>query len=197
MATFSVIRKRLAILEFAQQESLEIDEFMELNISSRRSAKERQIDRLLAKLGSGDTLIVSELSRMGRSVGEIITTVDRLVKEQVQFIAIKEGVRLIGQQNLQSKVTVTLFGLFAEIERELISLRTKEGLAAARATGKRLGRPKGKLGRSKLSGKEDEIQRLLTLNVSKSSIARITGVDRSTLHHFIQSRNLLPQRQAS
>ena len=113
---------------------------------------------------------------MGRSVGEIITTVDRLVKEQVQFIAIKEGIRLIGQQNLQSKVTVTLFGLFAEIERELISLRTKEGLAAARATGKRLGRPKGKLGRSKLSGKEDEIQRLLMLNVSKSSIARITGV---------------------
>ena len=103
-------------------------------------------------------------------------------------------IRLIGQQNLQSKVTVTLFGLFAEIERELISLRTKEGLAAARATGKRLGRPKGKLGRSKLSGKEDEIQRLLTLNVSKSSIAKITGVDRSTLHHFIQSRNLMPAR---
>lgn len=189
-----VRNQRLAILEFARQELLEIDEFMELSISSRRSAKERQIDLLLAKLGSGDTLIVSELSRMGRSVGEIITTVDRLVKEQVQFIAIKEGIRLIGQQNLQSKVTVTLFGLFAEIERELISLRTKEGLAAARATGKRLGRPKGKLGRSKLSGKEDEIQRLLTLNVSKSSIAKITGVDRSTLHHFIQSRNLMPAR---
>ena len=189
-----VRNQRLAILEFARQELLEIDEFMELSISSRRSAKERQIDWLLAKLGSGDTLIVSELSRMGRSVGEIITTVDSLVKEQVQFIAIKESVRLIGQQNLQSKVTVTLFGLFAEIERELISLRTKEGLAAARATGKRLGRPKGKLGRSKLSGKEDEIQRLLRLNVSKSSIAKITGVDRSTLHHFIQSRNLMPAR---
>ena len=83
-----VRNQRLAILEFARQELLEIDEFMELSISSRRSAKERQIDLLLAKLGSGDTLIVSELSRMGRSVGEIITTVDRLVKEQVQFIAI-------------------------------------------------------------------------------------------------------------
>ena len=83
-----VRNQRLAILEFARQELLEIDEFMELSISSRRSAKERQIDLLLAKLVSGDTLIVSELSRMGRSVGEIITTVDRLVKEQVQFIAI-------------------------------------------------------------------------------------------------------------
>lgn len=192
-----VRNQRLAILEFARQENLDINEFIDLSISSRRSTKERQIDLLLTKLESGDSLIVSELSRMGRSVGEIITTVDRLVKEQVQFIAIKEGIRLIGEQSLQSKVTVTLFGLFAEIERELISMRTKEGLAAARAGGKRLGRPKGKLGQSKLSGKEDEIQRLLKLNVSKSSIARITGVDRSTLHHFIESRNLKPQGQAS
>ena len=88
---------------------------------------------------------------------------------------------------------VTLFGLFAEIERELISMRTKEGLAAARASGKRLGRPKGKLGPSKLNGKEGEIQRLLNLKVSKSSIAKITGVDRSTLYHFIRSRNLIAQ----
>ena len=88
---------------------------------------------------------------------------------------------------------VTLFGLFADIERELISMRTKEGLAAARASGKRLGRPKGKLGQSKLNGKEDEIQRLLTLKVSKASIAKITGVDRSTLYHFMRSRNLIAQ----
>ena len=81
---------------------------------------------------------------------------------------------------MQSKVMVTLFGLFAEIERELISMRTKEGLAAARASGKRLGRPKGRLGQSKLDGKEEEIQKLLSLQVSKSPIAKITGVDRST-----------------
>ena len=90
---------------------------------------------------------------------------------------------------------VTLFGLFAEIERELISMRTKEGLAAARASGKRLGRPKGRLGQSRLNGKEDEIQRLLDLKVSKASIAKITGVDRSTLYHFMRSRHLLPQGQ--
>jgi DNA invertase Pin-like site-specific DNA recombinase len=71
-------------------------------------------------------------------------------------------------------------------------MRTKEGLAAARASGKRLGRPKGKLGQSKLNGKEDDIQRLLTLKVSKASIAKITGVDRSTLYHFMRSRNLFP-----
>jgi DNA invertase Pin-like site-specific DNA recombinase len=188
-----VKNQRLAILEFAQQEKLEISAFMELSVSSRRSPKERQIDRLMVQLESGDTLVVSELSRMGRSVGEIITTVDALVKQQIRFIAIKEGIHLDGQPDLQSKVMVTLFGLFAEIERELISMRTKEGLAAARAAGKHLGRPKGRLGQSKLNGKEEEIQRLLNLQVSKSSIAKITGVDRSTLYHFMQSRNLNPR----
>lgn len=188
-----VRNQRLAILEFAQQEKLDISEFMELSVSSRHSPKARQIDLLLARLESGDTLVVSELSRMGRSVGEIITLVDTLVKQQVRFMAIKEGICLDGKQDVQSKVLVTLFGLFAEIERELISIRTKEGLAAARASGKRLGRPKGKLGQSKLNGKEAEIQKLLHLKVSKSSIAKITGVDRSTLYHFMRSRNLIPQ----
>src|SRR5512145_624758 len=120
-----VKNQRLAILEFAQQEKLEISAFMELSVSSRRSPKERQIDRLIVQLESGDTLVVSELSRMGRSVGEIITTVDALVKQHIRFIAIKEGIHLDGQPDLQSKVMVTLFGLFAEIERELISMRTK------------------------------------------------------------------------
>jgi DNA invertase Pin-like site-specific DNA recombinase len=190
-----VRNQRLAILEFARQEKFEISEFMELSVSSRRSPKARQIDLLMAQLESGDTLVVSELSRMGRSVGEMITTVDALVKQQIRLMAIKEGIRLEGKQDLQSKVMVTLFSLFADIERELISMRTKEGLAAARASGTRLGRPKGKLGQSKLTGKEDEIQRLLHLKVSKASIAKITGVDRSTLYHFMQSRHLLPQGQ--
>ena len=110
--------------------------------------KERKLDVLLERLKSQDALLVSELSRMGRSVGEIITTVDTLVKCKIRFFAIKEGLRLNGPHNLQSKVMVTLFGLFAEIERELISLRTK----AARACGKRLGRPPGVLGKSKLDG---------------------------------------------
>jgi len=185
-----VSNQRLAILEFAQQTQLMLSEFMELSVSSRRSPKERQIDLLLTRLEAGDTLVVSEVSRMGRSVGEIITVIDALVKQQVRFLAIKEGIRLEGKQTLQSKVMVTLFSLFADIERELISLRTKKALAAARASGKRLGRPQGRLGISKLDGKEAEIQRLLALNVSKASIATITGVDRSTLYHFIRSRRL-------
>jgi DNA invertase Pin-like site-specific DNA recombinase len=185
-----VKNQRLAILDFAQRERLKIHEFMELSVSAKRSPKERKLDVLLARLDPKDTLIVSELSRMGRSVGEIITTVDTLVKRNVHLFAVKEGVRLTGAQTLQSKVMVTLFGLFAEIERELISLRTKEALAAARAAGKRLGRPPGVLGKSKLDGREKEIQDLLALNVSKASIAKITRVDRATLYHFLNSRQL-------
>jgi DNA invertase Pin-like site-specific DNA recombinase len=133
---------------------------------------------------------VSELSRLGRSVGEIITTIDTLVKRQIQLLAIKEDIRLNGGPTLQTRVMMTMFSLFAEIERELLSLRTKEALAAARAAGKRLGRPPGTHGRSKLDGKETQIKELLGLHVSKASIAKITGVDRATLYHFIRSRRL-------
>ena len=186
-----VTHQRLAILEFARTERMAVDEFLAIQASSRHSIKVRQIEVLLDSLERGDTLIVSELSRLGRSVGEIITTVDRLVHQQIRVFALKEGLRLTGAQDLQSRVIVTLFGLFAEIERELLSLRTKEALATARAAGKRLGRPPGALGKSKLDGKEQEIQALVGLQVSKASIAKITGVDRSTLYHFMQSRGLM------
>ena len=182
--------QKLSILEFARKHKLGVDEFVEVSASSTRSSKERKLDFLLDYLSCGDTLIVSELSRMGRSVGEIIATVDALLKKQVRFLAVKEGIRLEEKQDIQAKVMVTMFGLFAEIERELISLRTKEALAAAKASGKKLGRPKGRLGKSKLDGKEEEIKRLLALKVSKASIAKITNVDRSTLDHFIRSRGL-------
>ena len=114
-----------------------------------------------------------------------------LAQRKIRLLAIKEGIRLDGEESLQTKVMVTMFSLFAEIERELISMRTKEALAAARAKGKKLGRPKGSKGKSKLDGKEAEIKRLLELNVSKASIAKITGVDRGTLYHFIRSRELV------
>ena len=85
---------------------------------------------------------------------------------------------------------VALFALFAEVERDLISERTKEGLAKARANGKRLGRPKGSLGKSRLDGKEGEIRHLLSIGVSKASIAKITGVSRPTLYDFLKTRTL-------
>jgi DNA invertase Pin-like site-specific DNA recombinase len=189
--TQDVTHQRLAILEFARTERLVVDAFLESQASARHSLKARHLEVLFDSLERGDTLIVSELSRLGRSVGEIITTVDRLVHHQIRVFALKEGLRLTGAQDLQLRVIVPLFGLFAEIERGLLSLRTKEALATARAAGKRLGRPPGALGKSRLDGKEQEIQTLLGLRVSKASLAKMTGVDRSTLAHFIQSRGLM------
>ena len=120
--------------------------------------------------------MVSELSRLGRSLGEVIALLDAIAKASVTFVAVKENIRFEGRQDLQTKVMTTLFALFAEVERDLISERTREGLAKARASGKKLGRPKGSLGVSRLDGREDEIRHFLNLGVSKSSIAKITGV---------------------
>ena len=118
--------QRLAILEFAHAERIAVDEFLELQASSRRSAKVRKVDLLLARLAPGDTPLVSELSRLGRSVGEIITLIDTLVTRQIRVFALKEGLRLTGTQDLQTTVMVTLFGLFAEIERTLLSSGRKK-----------------------------------------------------------------------
>ena len=185
-----VTHQRLAILEFARAERLVVDEVLEIHASARRSVTVRHLDVLFNALQPGDVLIVSELIRLGWSMGEIITMVDRLVTRRIRLFALKEGLRLTHGHDLQSRVMVTPFGLFAEVERELLSLRTKEALAAVRAAGRRLGRSRGTRGKSKLDGKEGEIQTLLGLRVSKASIAKITGVDRSTLDHFIRSRRL-------
>jgi DNA invertase Pin-like site-specific DNA recombinase len=182
--------QRLAILDYAQHHQLQIDRFLEIQVSSRKSLKERGIDGLFAGMQAGDLLLVSELSRLGRSVGQVIQIVDDLIKHQIKFIAIKENIHLDGKQDIQSKVMVTMFGLFAEIERDLISERTCEGLAAARAKGRVLGRPKGSHGTSCLDGKEGEIQMLLAKKVSKASIAKILDVSRSALLYFISSRKL-------
>ena len=88
---------------------------------------------------------------------------------------------------------IALFGLFAEVERDLISERTKEGLAAARSKGRLLGRPKGSLGSSKLDGKEGEIRMPLEKEVSEASIAKIVGVSSTNLRHFIRTRKLDPK----
>ena len=133
---------------------------------------------------------MSELSRLGRSLGQIIYIVDTLVKRNIRFVAIKETIRFEGKQTMQTKVMVALFGLFAEVERDLISERTREGLIAAKAKGKLLGRPRGSLGRSKLDGKELEIQTLLDKKVSKASIAKIMGISRTALYNFIRTRGL-------
>jgi DNA invertase Pin-like site-specific DNA recombinase len=184
--------QKLAILDYARQKRFAVDRFVEAQASSRQGRDRRQIDELLGALAAGDRLVVSELSRLGRSLGQVIQLVDELVKRQVRFTAIKEGIRFEGKQDLPTKVMVALFGLFAEVERDLISERTKEGLAAVRAQGRVLGRPKGSLGRSQLDGQEGEIRMLLEKAVSQASIAKILGVSANNVRHFIRTRKLAP-----
>src|SRR4051795_1104451 len=185
--------QKLAILDYARQNRFAVDRFIEAQASSRKGRDQRRIEELLGELAGGDRLVVSELSRLGRSLGQVIQIVDELVKRKVRFIAIKEAIRFEGRQDMQTKGMVALFGLFAEVERELISERTKEGLVAARARGRLLGRPKGSRGRSKLDGKEGEIRKLLEKEVSKRSLAKIMDVSTTNLRHFIRTRKLAPE----
>lgn len=187
--------QKLAILDYAREKRIAVDMFVEAQISSKRSQQKEQILQTIETLQKGDRLIVSELSRLGRSLGQIIQIVDCLVKKGVRLVTIKESICFEGKQDMQTKVMVALFGLFAEIERDLISERTKEGLAAVKAKGKRLGRPKGAFGKSKLDGKKEEIRWLLERKVSKSSIAKIMDVSPTTIHHFIKTRQLDPRKQ--
>ena len=189
-AVQNLANQKLAILDYARQKRIKVDEFVEAQVSTRKSRKKRGIDRLLDALKKGDTLIVSELSRLGRSLGQIIHIVDHLARAKIRFVAIKEGISFDGKQDMRTKVMIALFGLFAEVERDIISERTREGLALARANGKLLGRPKGSLGQSKLYGKEDQIRILLEKTVSKTSIAKIMDVSRPALYHFIRTRCL-------
>jgi DNA invertase Pin-like site-specific DNA recombinase len=181
--------QKLELHEYARRNNIKIDKFVEVEISSRKSNKARKIDELLENLQAGDLLLVSELSRLARSVGQIIQIVDALIKKQVRFIAVKESIRINGKQNIQTKTMITMFGLFAEIERDLISERTKQGLALARKKGKLLGRPKGS-GKSKLDQFEPEIGALLKNGSSKTFIAKRYKTSLPNLYKWMKKKGI-------
>jgi DNA invertase Pin-like site-specific DNA recombinase len=182
--------QRYAILDYADRHGLRIDSWMEVKMSSRRTPKERRIDDLVNSLNPGDSLIVSELSRLGRSVGQIITLVDELVKKQVSVIVIKQGIVVNGKRDIATTTLITMLGLFAEIERELISERTRMGLAKARAEGKLIGRPRGSRS-SQLDARIPEIKEFLAKGISRASIAKLLGVKWSSLQYYLKSRALV------
>lgn len=188
-------QQKLAVLAHAQEHRFTVDKFIEAQRSSQQAMQKEEVFEMIEALQPNDQLIVSELSRLGRSLSQILQIIDRLIQKNVRLVAIKEGIRFEEKQNIQTKAMIALFGLFAEVERDLIAERTREGLAAAKARGQHLGRPKGALSKSKLDGKEGEIRAFLDKNVSKASIARIMDVSPTTLHHFIKTRRLQPKRQ--
>jgi DNA invertase Pin-like site-specific DNA recombinase len=182
--------QKLEIFEFAKKNKLEVDNFIQMTISSRKTSKERRIDEMLSVLNDADTLIVTELSRLGRSTAEVIGLVNELIKKQVRVIAIKQSLD-IKRHDMTSKVMITLFSLFSELERDLISSRTKEALANKKAQGIQLGKPKGTIQKSKFDKDVVKIKELLSLGLSVRKIANFFGYSNHIgLNTYVTKRNL-------
>lgn len=182
--------QKLEILEYARKKEVKVDEFVEITISSRKTSKERRIDEVLQLLGASDTLIVTELSRLGRSTAEVIALINELVRRNIRIIILKQNLD-IQQHDMNSKIVITLFSLFAELERDLISLRTKEALNAKRMQGMQLGKPKGTIQKSKFDKDVDRIKELLRLGLSVRKITNILGyTNHIALNTYIKKRKL-------
>ena len=188
-------QQRLQILDYARTNQLTIEDFIAISISSQQTSKERRVDELLDRLDGGDTLLVTELSRLGRSTGQIISLIDQLIQQDIQVIVIKQQLRLDRNQNdLQSLTMVTLLSLFAQMERMMISQRTKEALATKKAQGIKLGKTVGTVQESIYDKDRNRILELLELGVSirHISIHHLKYGSPSSLHYYVTTRDLKP-----
>ena len=184
-----VEKNRADILKFANDKHWGSHvEFVEEKASGMKSWRNRQLAQVVENMQSGDKLIVPELSRLGRSLIEVLEVLKELTNKEVRVFSVKENFQLNGE-DMQSKVMRTMLGLFSEIERDLIKARTKEGLAAARASGKPIGRPKGP-GKSKLDQYQPEIESLLKNGAKKKFIADRYGVTPAGLLGWMKKQGL-------
>ncbi|MEO2069616.1 MAG: recombinase family protein [Desulfurobacteriaceae bacterium] len=195
MSTYAYIRvstdkqetenQRFEILRYANEKKLGNVEIIEETISGRKSWKVRKIGALVPMLSKGDVLIITELSRLGRSMLEIMEILSILLRKGVELHVVKN--RQVLKDDLQSKVFAMAFSIAAEIERELISQRTKEALRRRKAEGKPLGRPKGSYS-SRLDKYKDQIEEFRKKGVSIASIAKILEVPYTTLYSYLKRR---------
>lgn len=185
----TVENQRFEIEKFVQKENKKIDRWIDETISGTVAVEKRKLGSLLKRLKKGDILVASEISRLGRNMLQIMSILHHCMKNEVQVWTIKDNYRL--GADIQSKVLAFAFGLSAEIERNLISQRTKEALARIKADGKHLGRPHGfNSMKRKLDGKSKLLINLLEKNVPKSQIAKILGINRSLIYTFLKVHNL-------
>jgi len=177
--------QRFEIEKFAKSKSLTISKWVEETISSQKNLQERSFGTLLNTLKANDTLIVSEISRMGRNLMQIMGILNVCMEQQVKVLAIKEGYEL--GDNINSKVLAFAFGLSAEIERTLISQRIKEALARRKAEGKVLGRPKGSKKRNpKLAAHSVYIRKRIEEGAKQIDIAKSLKVHRHTVKVWVE-----------
>lgn len=195
MATYAYLRvstidqntekNKMDVLKFVNEKKLGNVEFVEEQISGKSNFKNRQLGALLERMEKGDILIVPELSRIARSITQIFEVIDITKQKGIELYSIKENFTNT-DKSITSTVTTTVFALVAQIERDLISLRTIEALQAKKANGEKLGRPKGR-GKSKLDENREEILKLVELKVPKTIIARQYNTSTANLHRFLKS----------
>ncbi len=166
-------KQRHLLLEFANAQKLFIDEFIEVEMSSRRDTKDRRIEELQAILKSGDTLIVAELSRLGRNMLDTLNLIHTLSERGITILFVRQPE--LSTKGPQEKLLLAIYSYFAETEREFISVRTKQGLEAAKAKGVRLGRPKGSknMKSRRLDPYRDQIKQYLSQGVTIRAISKI------------------------
>ena len=176
----------------AKQLGLSISKWIEDNgVSGVKEPEERNLGVILKQMKPGDIIIASELSRLGRKTFMVMRILEHCMKNKVKVYTVKDGYEL--GDNIQSKVLAFAFGLASEIERDLISQRTKEALSRKKAEGVVLGRPKGSKGKkTKLTTYKSQIKEMVYNNISQYEIARTLGVHRHTVGIFIKENNIKP-----
>ena len=185
-----VDNQRHGILEYVNQQSLGHLEFVEDSVSGQKKWRARQLGELLANTAvAGDVIIFAEISRMARSTLQVLEILECCMQRELTVHIAKQ--QMVLDDKLPSRITATVLGLAAEIERELISIRTKEALAKRKASGKPLGRPKGRQSaKLKLDPRKQEIQLYLDKGISKRSIAKLVDCAPSTLYYWLERNQL-------
>ncbi len=181
--------QRFEIEQFAETNNITINQWIEETISSKKDLEERKLGKLLKKIKQDDIIIATELSRLGRNLLQVMSILHHCMNIGCQVWTLKDNYRL--GTDIQSKVLAFAFGLSAEIERSMISQRTKRCLDRLKAEGKHIGRTKGSKNKlTKLSGKDDLIKTLLSQHISKTQIAKMLKVNYTTLYKFLKQQTI-------